>query len=142
MTGEKLWEQYQNYTRDVTEHSRTLGFAGCGVCWLFKQGDFTFPPLIYLSLFFFVSFFAFDIMHPFTGALMVKWFTEGKEKEMWNKTWQSKKPTVAFDSPKPRWVDLPAFVCFVAKCLFLIAGFIVLALHLILLMATHTPEAA
>src|ERR1700689_3458905 len=103
MTGKELWSSYREYTRDITEHGRTLGFAGAGLCWFFKREDFTFPAIIYLALFFLVAFFIADILHSFTAALMLKFFTEYHERRMWIAT-----KSIEGEIQKPRWVDWPA----------------------------------
>ena len=126
MTGKQLWEQYQHYTRDLTEHGRKLGFAGAAICWLFKNEAFTFPTLIYLSLLFFVAYFIADVMQSLLGALFVRFFTEAREAEMWKRT-----QSIQEEIHKPRWVDLPAFVCFIAKCILLVFGFVFIACELL-----------
>ena len=126
MTGEKLWDQYQYYTRDLTEHGRKLGFAGCAICWVFKNDKYTFPFLIYLALLAFIVYFISDIMQGLLGALFVRFFTEYKEKELWINT-----NSIEGDIAKPRWVDLPSFISFILKCMFLFAGFFFLGLELV-----------
>jgi len=126
MTGKELWQQYQHYTRDITEHGRKLGFAGAAICWIFKRDDFTFPLMIYAALLFFIAYFIADILQSFFGALVLKFFTEHHEAKMWRE-----KHTIEGEIHKPRWVDTPAFVFFIAKCLFLIAGFSFIGLHLV-----------
>ncbi|MBN1182230.1 MAG: hypothetical protein JXB49_08080 [Bacteroidales bacterium] len=39
----ELWDQYQRYTKDVTEYSRKLAFAVAAICWFFKSDSVTFP---------------------------------------------------------------------------------------------------
>ena len=125
MTGKELWERYQQYTRDITEHGRILGFAGAGICWLFKRDDFTFPVMIYAALFFFVAYFISDILQALSGALMLKFFTEHQEAKMWRE-----KRTIDGDIHKPRWLDWPAFFFFIAKCILLVVGFVFIGLYL------------
>ena len=125
MTGKELWDQYQHYTRDITEHGRKLGFAGAAICWIFKRDDFTFPALIYFALFFFISYFVADILHSMTGALVIKFFTEREEAKMW-KAVQS----IDGEIQKPRWVDWPAFAFFIIKCVLLVVGFSFIGLYL------------
>jgi hypothetical protein len=118
MTTEKLWEQYQYYTRDLTEHSRKLAFAVAAICWFFKTPEITFPPAIYWSLALLVCFFVFDVLQYFTGAFTVRLFLEYHEKLHYEKT-----NTELREVPKPRWVDYPATFCFIVKTLFLLASF-------------------
>ena len=126
MTSHQLWESYQHYTRDITEHGRKLGFGGSAICWIFKRDDYTFPLMIYAALLLFIAYFIADILQSFTGALIVKYFTEHQEAKMWRE-----KQNIDGDIYKPRWVDWPAFEFFVAKCLMLVGGFIFIALFLL-----------
>ena len=126
MTGRDLWASYREYTRDITEHGRKLGFAGVAICWFFKRADLTFPITIYCSLFFFVAYFIADILHPFTAALILKYFTEYHERRLWRET-----NSIEGEIKKPRWVDWPAFVFFIIKCVLLVTAFLFIGLHLV-----------
>ncbi|MFN3408624.1 MAG: hypothetical protein ACK45B_06500 [Limisphaerales bacterium] len=126
MTGKELWEQYQHYTRDITEHGRKLGFGGVAICWVLKRDDYTFPAMIYAALLFFVAYFLSDILHSLSGALMLKYFTQHHEAKMWRE-----KRTIDGEIHKPRWVDRPAFFFFISKCLLLIVAFAFLGLYLL-----------
>ena len=125
MTGRELWTSYREYTRDITEHGRKLGFAGAAICWFFKREDLTFPVMIYAALFFFVAYFIADIFHSFSAALILKFFTEYHERRLWLET-----GSIEGDIKKPRWVDWPAFSFFIIKCVFLITGFAFIGFHL------------
>jgi hypothetical protein len=125
MTGRELWTQYKDYTRDITEHGRKLGFAGAAICWIFKQDDFTFPITIYAALLFFIAYFVADILQGVSGALMIKFFTQHHEARLWQET-----HSIEGDIHKPRWIDLPAFAFFIAKCILLMTGFVFIGLYL------------
>lgn len=131
MTGKALWEQYQHYTRDITEFGRKLGFAGAAICWIFKRDDFTFPLVIYIALFFFVAYFIADILQALSAALVLKFFIQYHEKRLWRET-----GSIEGDIQKPRWVDWPAFGFFIAKCFLLITGFVFIGLHLAEMLAS------
>jgi hypothetical protein len=126
MTGKELWQQYQHYTRDLTDHGRKLGFAGAAICWLFKDSNFTFPTVIYFALLAFVLFFIADILQALVGALCVRAFTEQAEAKLWDET-----KSIEGDIEKPHSVDRPAYRLFLAKCGFLIAGFLFVAVELL-----------
>jgi hypothetical protein len=135
MTGKELWGSYQQYTRDITEQGRKLGFGGVAICWIFKRVDFTFPLVIYLALIFFVCYFIADILHYFSAALTLKFFTERQEAKLFKAT-----GSIEGDIPKPRWVDWPAFAFFIIKCVLLIAGFVFIGFHLVSMwVSSHTP---
>ena len=125
MKTKELWEQYQHYTRDLTEHGRKLGFAGAAICWIFKRDDFTFPLMIYAALLFFVAFFIADVLQSLCAAFVVKFFTEYHEGKMWRE-----QKSLDGDINKPRWVDWPAFALFIAKCFLVIFGFDFIGLYL------------
>lgn len=127
MTVQKLWDEYQHLTGSLTEHSRKLGFAGIASCWLFKTSDYTFPFLIYCALLLFTGFFLSDISHYFFGAIIIRYYTECQEKQLHDQG----KP---LDTPikKANWVDWPAFGFFIVKNIFLLTGFIFVALELLL----------
>ena len=126
MTGKELWQQYQHYTRDLTEHGRKLGFAGAAICWLFKDSNFTFPFVIYLALLAFVAYFICDVLQSLLGALFDRFFTEDAEAKLWRET-----KSIEGEIQKPRWVDVPAFTCFLLKSVFLVAGFAFVAWELL-----------
>lgn len=126
MTSKDLWNEYQFYTGTLTEHCRNLGFAGVAICWLFKHEDLTFPSLIYVSLFFFVGFFAADILHYFTGAMVLKFYNEHKERKMFEATGK-----IDGEFEKARWVDWPAFVFLVGKIILLTMGFAFVGIYIL-----------
>ena len=122
MTTERLWEEFQHYTRDLTEHSRKLAFAAAAICWFFKTPQITFPPPVMWSLSLLVCFFILDVLHYFVGAVILRWFTEREEARLWKET-----GSISGDIAKPRWVDVPAWLFFIAKTLVLLASFAALA---------------
>jgi uncharacterized protein involved in cysteine biosynthesis len=122
-----LWESYTRYTRDLTEHGRTLGFAGVAICWLLKNNDLTFPLTIYIALFFFVLYFIADVSQALCGALQHKKLAERLEHEL---RVANKPDDTEID--KPRSLDWPAFRFFLAKGVLLAMGFGFIAIHLFL----------
>jgi hypothetical protein len=130
MKTEDLWKQYQSYTRDLTEHSRKLGFAGVAVCWIFRSSSFTFPPLIYWALAFFVAYFISDIFHYLVGAVLTKFHVEKEEFRLLQET-----GSIDGDVPKPRWLDWPAYGFFIAKAIFMILAFVFIGCELVVRLA-------
>ena len=125
MKTEELWKQYQSYTRDLTEHSRKLGFAGVVICWIFRSSSFTFPPMIYWALVFFVAYFIFDVFHYLVGAVLTKRYVEKEEYRLFYET-----GSVDGDVPKPRWLDWPAYSFFLAKAVCMILAFLFIGFEL------------
>jgi hypothetical protein len=115
----ELWQSYQGYTRDLTDHARKLGFAGAAICWFFKTPQVTFPPLIYWALISIVGYFIADVLQSLSGALVTKRFTEKKEFELLQQA-----GTVEGDVEKPRWLDWPAYSFFLVKSALLLIGFL------------------
>lgn len=122
MTTETLWEQYGEYTRDVTANSRKLAFAVAAICWFFKTPEITFPPATLGCLALLVVFFICDILHYVIAAFTLRRFLEAEEKKHWNETGEE-----LINVLKPRWVDYPATFFFVAKTLVLLTSFGMLA---------------
>ena len=122
MTTEKLWSQYQHYTRDLTEHSRKLAFACAAICWFFKTPEITFPPKILWSLGLLVLFFLLDVLHYLTGAILYRVFTHRQEKRLLKET-----GSYVGEVDVPRSLDRAPFTLFVAKSLALLASFAALA---------------
>lgn len=125
MKTEEFWKQYQNYTRDLTEHSRKLGFAGVAVCWVFRSSDYTFPTLIYWSIGFFVAYFIFDILHYLLGAVLTKRYIQKEEFRLFQET-----GSIDGDVLKPRWLDWPSYTFFITKAVVMIVGFVFIAFEL------------
>jgi hypothetical protein len=126
MTGKELWEQYRHYTRDFTEHARTLGFGGIAVCWIFRAEDFHFPKLIYISMILYIGYFVADILQSLVSALLIRLFTERQEARLWKET-----QSIEGEIMKPRWVDYPAAILFTFKAVFLAAGYLFIAFELL-----------
>ena len=131
MTGKEHWSSYREYTRDITEHGRNLGFAGAAICWIFKRDDLTFPLMIYIALFFFVAYFIADILHALSAALTLKFFIRYHEIKLHEET-----GSIEGEIPKPAWVDRPAFTFFIIKCVLLIIGFAFIGFHLMAMWAS------
>ena len=118
MKTEVIWNQYQDYTNNLTEHSRKLAFAGAAICWFFKTPDVTFPPMIYWSLALFVGYFIADVLHYMSGAIMLRWFVQKAEFKLYQET-----GSIVGDIDKPRWIDWPATTFFLIKCFLLMGAF-------------------
>src|SRR2546423_1406054 len=82
MKIDDLWQQQQQYPRDVTEHSRKLAFAVAAICWFFKSPDTTFPPAILGALIFLVGFFVADVTHYFWAAVRYRRFNYRAEEQL------------------------------------------------------------
>lgn len=65
MTNTRVWEIYSEYTKDITQYTRKIAFAGGAICWLFKNPqsfEQTFPYNINLALVLLIAFFVLDIL--------------------------------------------------------------------------------
>lgn len=82
----------------------------------------------------FIFYFICDVLQSLLGAMIIKFFTQGKEAEMW-KT----KRTIEDDIEKPKSVDRPAFVMFCLKAVFLLLGFIFVAVEIGSRLGNHNP---
>jgi hypothetical protein len=120
MKIDDLWKQQQQYTRDVTEHSRKLAFAVAAICWFFKSPDTTFPPAILGALIFLVGFFVADVTHYFWAAVRYRRFNYRAEEKLKNTL--DENPEVAVT----RRLDKPIFVMFCIKTALLMVSFLFL----------------
>lgn len=125
MKNSDLWAQYNNFTKDLSDNIRKLGFASAAISWLFRGENNVFPEGIKLSLGFVVLFFLFDIAQYFLGALFIKFWTESKEKEF-----KKKNDTIEGNYVKPKWLDYPSFTCWFFKCLALLISYFYLGSHI------------
>jgi hypothetical protein len=104
MKNSELWAQYQDYTRELTAHSRKLAVAAAGVCWLFKDDSGAFPILILVSLLFVVLFFLFDLGQPFIAVVLYRWWIRREEVSKYRET-----GSIEGEYDKPAWLDKPVF---------------------------------
>lgn len=125
MTNIQLWDRYKEYSRDITEHERKLGFAGAGICWILRGQDFTFPALIYVALFFIVGYFIADLLQGFSAALIYRCFIHYHEVRLLRKTGSHDGDIIV-----RRWLDWPAFGCFIIKSILLLIGFVFIGLYI------------
>jgi len=126
MTNKEVWEHYKDYTRDITEFSRKLAFAAAGICWFFKTQENTFPTMVLWALMFLVTFFVTDILQALLAAILLRWWIRKEEKAKWRKT-----KSIEGDYLKPAWLDVPAFVMFLAKTVSLLATFACIGAELV-----------
>ena len=126
MKNAEAWEQYKAYTRDITEVSRKLGFAGAAICWILKTPQGTFSNSVLWSLIFLVAFFISDVLQSFTGALLLRCWIRTEEIKIWQV-----KNTLDGEYLKPGWLDYPSFTFFLLKVLFLLVGFIFIAVEIL-----------
>lgn len=125
MTNDEVWAQYKDYTRDVTEYSRKLGFAGAAICWFFKDANATFPAVILYALASLVIFFVFDVLQGVTGALLIKWWVRREELKNWRDH-----GTIQGEYNKPGWLDYPSFTFFLLKVAALMVAFLFIGWHI------------
>ena len=118
MKNNDLWAQYDNFTKDLSENSRKLAFAGAAIAWIFKGPENTFPLLIRFSFGCIILFFIFDILQYFLGAILLKIWTEAQEKKKLQETGK-----IEGDYNKPRKLDKPSFRCLILKIVFLLNGY-------------------
>lgn len=126
MKNAEVWAQYKDYTRDITEFSRKLGFAGAAICWVLKLPDGSFSECTLYALAFFVLFFVADTLQGLAGALMLRTWIRSEEKKKYSET-----NTIEGEYDKPPWLDYPAFTLFLLKIVALLIGFAFVGLSII-----------
>jgi hypothetical protein len=118
MKNSEAWDHYKTYTKDITEVSRKLGFAGAAICWVLKTPAGTFSSSVLGALGFFVAFFIADVLQSFVGALFLRHWLRQEEIRQWRET-----QSLDGEYHKPGWLDYPSFSLFLLKVAFLLAGF-------------------
>ena len=121
----ELWSEYEACTRELTESTRKLAFAGAAICWFFRSPQVTFPTSINFSLFFIVAFFTFDILQFLSATLLLKFWVRHKEIEIELKQREGESIDEQ-DFLKPTWLNQGPFTFFILKILFLFGAFIAL----------------
>ena len=122
----ELWEQYQGYTKDLTDFSRKLGFGGIAVCWVLKLENGTFSDQTIRGLVFVVAFFLFDVLQGLTAAIVLRVWIRRQEKVRWAST-----GTLDGEYSKPYWIDYPAYLFFLLKISALLLSFVFIGLELL-----------
>ncbi len=126
MKNAEAWKQYKEYTKDITEVSRKLGFAGTAICWVLKTPEETFSTSVLWGLAFFVGFFVADVLQSFVGALLLRFWLRREELKKWHTT-----ETIEGEYLKPGWLDYPSFGLFLIKVFLLLLGFAMLTAEIL-----------
>lgn len=126
MKNTEAWDQYKAYTKDITEVSRKLGFAGAAICWILKNPQGTLSISVLWALVFFVVYFISDVLQGFTGALLLRHWLRSEEIKQWRAT-----NSIDGEYLKPGWLDYPSFTFFLFKVVFLLVGFGFLAAEIL-----------
>ncbi|MFK5981083.1 MAG: hypothetical protein QM488_19605 [Rhizobiaceae bacterium] len=127
MTNKDLWEQYGNFTIDLSNNARKLAFAAAGLSWLFKTIENTFPAPVLCALLAIIIFFICDILQYFLGAIRLKKWIESEEE-----TREKETGSIEGEYKKPKNIDTPSFYCWVAKVIALLASYAFLGLQIFL----------
>ena len=120
MKNADVWENYKEYTRDVTENSRKLAFAGVAICWILRRDDGSFPVLAIGALLFIVAYFILDIVQSMVSAIRLKRWIQQEEKTIWE---ESNQESIEGEYLLPRDLDRPAQIIFYCKIGALLFGF-------------------
>jgi hypothetical protein len=113
-----IWQQYDFYTKGVTESSRKLAFATAAICCFFKTPEVTFPLPVLVSLALVIIFFFMDLLQYFLAALLRRFWARSQERKMW-----VEQGSINHEIQQPPWLDTPAFMLFICKILFLFGSF-------------------
>lgn len=126
MKNSEAWKNYEGYTRDVTEFSRKLAFAGIAIIWVLKPEENIFSNISLLSLSFIVTYFLVDIVQYLTGAIRWYRWINSEEESNFKQT-----GSIDGDYTPPVRLDKPVFYLFWIKVFFLILGFIFLGVEIV-----------
>lgn len=124
MTNKELWQQYKEYTSELTANSRKLAFAATAICWLFKNADNSFPDIIFNALGYIAAFFLADILQYFLSAILLRAWIRKQEIKKWNEGDQ-----IEGSYYKPEWLDKPAYIMWWLKTGFLFTAYASIGVH-------------
>jgi hypothetical protein len=128
-TANDLWGRYKDYTSDLTEFARKLGFAAAGICWVLKQPNDYLPPAILSALGALTGFFLLDITQRLWAAMRLKRFIELREAEFFRSNKQAMPAN--HEVEVPRALDAPIFRVFVVKIVFLMGAFALIGVEIL-----------
>ena len=121
MNNREAWENYKEYTRDVTEFSRKLAFAGIAIVWVLMPEEGLFSNMSLLALVFIILYFLGDVTQYLTGALRwYRWINSEEEKNI------ELSGSIEGNYSPPLSLDVPVFYLFWIKMVFLVLGFALL----------------
>lgn len=127
MKNAELWASYREYTLGVTENARKLGFAAAAICWFFKTPDNIFPRLILFALGAAVLYFLCDILQYALGACLTRSWTRHEEKDRHRQGLSVEDG----EYKKPAWIDVPSYVLWWLKIVFLFCSFVFIGLQIL-----------
>ena len=118
-------EDFYTYSGKASDLSRQLAFAGIAIIWLFKKDTvpgLSIPRELLLPGLFIVSSLTLDMLHYGLGSLIWRSFYRSKEK-------------IGLPEDKDIhhsiWLEIPLLILFVAKILFVLAAYILIARYLL-----------
>ena len=126
MKNSDLWKSYADYTNNLSENARKLGFAAAAICWFFKDQQDRFPNLILVALGATVLFFLADILQYLLGALFVRVWTRHHEVKKYKAT-----KSIEGEYDKPAWLDYPSYAMWWIKISSLLGAFSLIGLYII-----------
>jgi hypothetical protein len=125
MKNKELWEQYQEYTADLTNNARKLAFAAGAIAWFFKGENNLFPKSILIAICFLILFFVCDLMQFIFGAIMIgRWIRKEETKK------HRETGSIEGEYDKPAWLDYPSKFFWWLKIVFLLLTFASIGFHI------------
>ena len=80
ITGEELWEHYNNCTKELSKSLRPLGYGGVAICWALKDKVGESPWAFYCALVFIVIYFWVDALQYYIAAKKHHTYNDNIEK--------------------------------------------------------------
>jgi hypothetical protein len=128
MKSKEHWQQYKEYTQELTANCRKLAFAAAAICWLFRSSEYQFPQLILWALGLIIAFFICDILQYLIAAVLLKKWLEEREQISWEQHGM-----IENDDDKPKSLDVPAYRLWKAKIGFLLASYGCIGIYIVFL---------
>ncbi len=126
MKNSEVWEVYKDYTKDITELSRKLAFAGVAIVWVLKPEEGAFGTVCLLSLILIVGYFLADISQYLTAAFRWYRWINKKEEEIYHATGD-----IEGDYSPSTELDIPVRYLFWIKVVLLLLGFLLIGVEIV-----------
>jgi hypothetical protein len=126
MKNSEAWQTYKEYTRNITEFSRKLAFAGIAIVWLIRLPEGNFDTCSLLALALIVLYILIDISQYLSGAIRWRYWISQEEKRKFDET-----GSIEGEYYPPENVDTPIYYLFMLKTFVLILGFLSLGVDVL-----------
>ena len=126
MTNSEIWKTYVNFTIDLSNNLRKLGFASIAIAYILNNSCTDFSVILKISILFTILFFLCDIMQYFAGAIR-KRISITKQEKIYKRDTKSIEGEYIIN----RKEDTPSFLLWVFKTIFIVISYLILIISII-----------